>query len=236
MASVQFYGADNVIQAAENFRCPAWAIFINGRMFTKFEGTDMTQSIEALAQYLDMLEASNSAGIYTIKFFEVEDGKPIKLNEKSVCNGGSFNFKLISDEQRTERGMAIGSSMHEIRELRKEIEELKKLREEEEAAEPETLGSVLLDLVKRPDQLVQLFSLVKMATGQPISTLPSISAPAMPVSTDAEEERIQRIGNALNELENADPRLPEHLEKLAALAKTNPGQFSQIISLFDLQQ
>src|ERR1044072_4679313 len=98
--AVQFYGKDQVLYAAAKLECPAWAMFHSGnRMFTKYEGDELTESLAFLDQAIDMLNMNSNDATYTIKFFKAKEGPPIEINEKTVCNHSSFNFKTITANQ-----------------------------------------------------------------------------------------------------------------------------------------
>lgn len=240
MATVQFFGVDQVMEAAENLNCPAWAIFISRALFTKYEGSEMTESLQLLQKNLEALSRPGSTAIYTLKFFESETGKAIKLNERTVCDGGSFNFKLVEPAER--EAMLIGNSSQYgmIAEMRKEIEELKKQKAAAEALidddEPESIGTVLLDLLKKPAELAQLVNIGRAMIGMPVQNMGAIgSVPAIPAIPESKMQQVDRLEKALDTLEKSDPLLIDHLEKLAHMATTNPEQFKGTVSILDLQ-
>lgn len=236
MASVQFYGIDQVMMASRNYKCPAWGIFVNGALFSKCEGGDLSSSLAMLEQMLEMLQETNSTGIYTIKFFECPEGETIKINQKTVCDGGSFNCKLVDEQQRIGRGLAV-SGFHE---MRAEIEELKKqLAAKEEEEEEPSIGSVVVDLLKDPAQLGQLINIGRSLLGMPVQQYGAPGIGTTRIGTDAivpevvsesQEDKLTRLGNAIDTLEQSDPALVDHLEKLAKMAKENPDHFKSILS------
>lgn len=244
MAAVQFYGMENVMSAAENLECPAWGIFINRSLFTKYEGDDLTTSLQFLQKNLEALQPSGTAAIYTLKFFEQQPGSKLKITEKSVCDAGSFNFKLIEPEEREMRAIGNSSQYGVIAEMRKEMQEMRQLimemSEPIEDSEPETLGSVLLDAVKNPQQLMDLLNVGKMLLGipvqqQPVHAIGNINSAAAQQQQPQEysEETIVRLQTAVATLEKNDPKLVEHLEKLAAMSETDKGTFSFLLSMLD---
>lgn len=245
MPAIQFYGIEQVMQAAENFGCPAWSIIIEGNMFTKFEGGSMEESLNLLQEVLEALERTKSDGIYTIKFFEVGKDGTVKINAKTVCDGGSFKFKLITPEQR-EMGMGnIGSSFGMLREMQQEIKELKAqlLEKENELADAEreeNIGTVVMDLLKQPQQLAAVVGMFRQILNPSASVghIPPFAATVQPdaISVQQTEDKADRIGEAIDTLDAVDPRLTEHLEKLADLAKTDPNGFNQLLSLLDMQK
>lgn len=236
MAAVQFYGVEQVMNAAENFGCPAWAIFIEGNMFTKFEGGTMSESLTMLQQVLEALERTQSNGLYTIKFFEVPKDGTVKINAKTVCDGGSFRFKLI-DPQEVEQGrFAVGSTYNLVREMQQEIkqlrDELKDAKEElEEADKEESIGSAVINLLQQPQQLAQVVSLFRSVL---VPGAPAINGqiPQMAGMTDPQPgaQDLDRLETAIDTLQQADPQLVAHLEKLAQMAQEKPDQFQQLIN------
>lgn len=50
----------------------------------------------------------------------------------------------------------------------------------------------------------------------------------------SEEEKAQRIGTAITTLAEQDPKLLEHLEKLATIAATNPRKFKGLLQILDI--
>ena len=238
-ATVQFFGLDNVMKAAENINCSAWGIYINRAMFTKYEGASLTESLAMLQRNLEALEEAGTTGIYTLKFFEPRGKEKIKINEKTTCDGGSFNFKLIEPAEREAKLLAGSSQYGIISQMQKDIDALKKEKQDLEDAlsdEPDTIGAVVLDLIKNPAQLAQLINVGRSLVGLPaknfgaaIGALPGEAMPSdMPGQTS-----MDRLEHALDTLEKADPTLILHLEKLARLSVDNPKQFQGILSMLD---
>lgn len=233
-ASVQFYGMTSVMQAAENLNCSCWGIFINGRLFCKYEAIDINESLSMLQKNLEVLQSSNANAIYTLKFFECNNDKPVKINDRSICDAGSFNFKLIDAEEREQQGlMRIGSYNNEIAELKRELKALKE--ETEIEPEPATVGSVLLDLLKNPSEMAIAVNVFRAALGYPVQNLGAITGIRAGSNaageTINEEQRLQRLANSMDALEKNDPDLLHHLEKLAKMSNENPDNFKMLLSM-----
>jgi hypothetical protein len=275
MAAVQFYGKDQVLTAAQNMKGSAWAIFSGTSLLTKWETKDTHESASALEQWLDMLAESNTAAVYKIKFFEVPEGKEqIKINEKTLCDAGGFSFKIQEANESIVQYSQRGVVMHETNNkldkiadlLLQQQERITELEEkingtEEVEDEPETLGSVLLDAVKNPQQLMNLVNTFKAITGigmsnntqpnygasigniptaAPATTdqgMPAVTEPGanpsatMDINSPEYQQYVQRLGNAIDILEAHDPKLVEHLEKLAHMAVNNNSQFNWLIKM-----
>jgi hypothetical protein len=242
---IQYYGVDSVLEAAKNFRCAAWAIFIRSSLFMKFEDDDLNASLSFLEQALISLEPGGTDAIYTIKFFEpAEGGKALKINEKSVCTAGGFTFKLTDPVQREQRMIGYANSP-QIAEMSKRMERLEqmfeKLMTDEPEPEPETVGTVLVDALKNPEQLMNLINAGKMLLGFPVQQQPPVHAignvnsatAAQSQPQEYSEELILRLQTAVSTLEKNDPKLVEHLEKLAAMSENDKGTFSFLISMLD---
>lgn len=243
---IQYYGVDAVLEAARNFRCAAWAIFIRSSLFMKFEDNDLDASLSFLEQALLSLEPGGTDAIYTIKFFEpAENGKPLKINEKSVCTAGGFTFKLTDPAQREQQRMiGFASNNPQIAAMDKRMERLeqmfvKLMEETEREPEPETLGSVLMDALKNPQQAMDLINVGKILLGFPVQQPPVHAigninhAANQQQPQEYSEELILRLQTAVATLEKNDPKLVEHLEKLAAMSENDKGTFSFLISMLD---
>lgn len=239
MPSVQFYGVDQVITAAENYNCPAWVIFINRAMFAKYEGTDMQESIAMLDKYLEMLGSNGSTGTYLIKFFESDGNTPVKITEKSVCTGGSFYFKLNAPEEREQRFIGAAERWKgnsEISELKQEITDLKMqlqeaLTAEPEPAEQETIGSVLIDAIKNPEQLMNLINVGRVLMGLEPKIAAVGSLPAAAPGEVDQQQLLERLGAAIDTLQANDPNLVDHLETLAKMAVEQPAKFKSLLMM-----
>jgi hypothetical protein len=241
---IQYYGVDAVLEAAKNFRCAAWAIFIRSSLFMKFEDNDLNTSLSFLEQALISLEPGGTDAIYTIKFFEpAEGGKILKINEKSVCTAGGFTFKLTDPVQREQRmiGYANNPQIAAIDKRMERLEQMfEKLMTNEPEPEPETVGTVLIDALKNPEQLMNLINAGKMLLGFPIQEQPPIHAigninhaAAQTETPQYDEQLIVRLQTAVATLEKNDQKLVEHLEKLAAMSENDKGTFSFLLSMLD---
>lgn len=233
--AVQFFGIDNVVSMAEKRSCPRWAIF-NGRQFLfKFEGDSQEESSELLQKILEALEESQTDAIYTIKFYEDTSGK---IKENTPCDG-SFNFKITDPATREEKkqSMILGTTRNNERIDRMEAmmeNILQRMNEPEDDTEPEpdpqSMNGILLGFLKEPDKIVQMIGAVKQIFGgakavQAIGNIPAV------VPESSEEDK--KILQAVDLLKKHDPKLGDHLLKLAAIAQTDPGAWKFLISTLE---
>lgn len=249
MPSVQFFGQTQIMNAAEARKCPGWAIFIGRSLFMKNEEKEMTASMQLLEQALEALKESGTEAIYTIKFFEHPDRGALKIKENTVCDGGSFNFKLIEPEEREGRQVGYFASTRLLEDRVKQLEA--QLQEKDESEdEPETIGSIFIDLLKNPSDLAQLVNIGRGLLGMNVQPFQQIgnSSPIRAgqgatqgaVQETTQEsvpagDKLERLAAAIDTLEKEDPNLVDHLEKLATMAKNTPDKFRAIVSMLDLQ-
>lgn len=231
MASVQFYGVDAVMQAAQNRNCPAWAMF-QGRqfLFKSPEGSADTESLAMLEEILNSITSSEAT--YTLKFYEDLQGKKIK--ENTPCDG-SFNFKLKTEPQIDERrevyrqSNQIAAVLARLEERQTALEE--KLNEEdEEDPEPQTLGGILAGLANDPAKIIQIIEIGKslFGTNKPVNSVGELARVAG--APDIQETELK---NTIVRLRAVDPEINTHLEKLAKIAETQPALFKMLLQQLD---
>lgn len=266
-SAVQFYGIEQVMQATENRNIPAWGIWQMRQFLFKYEGNSIEESLQLLQKTLECLSESGSTATYTIKFFEQEGNKPVKIKENTPCDGGSFNFRMVDPEQRMELRNSYQLNSPSVLGTLKGIDERLKRLEEGDTGEPEeeTLMESIGNVLKDPQQLGEYIDLFQKlfkpnttpayigrinrdgqnshGSSQPGRTmdenLSNQSEPIKPTTMNQppkdETEFLTRIGNALDVIREKDPRICEHLEKLAVMATTKPAQFDLLITMLDAQ-
>jgi hypothetical protein len=241
MAAVQFYGKDTVLKAYNGYNVSVWGIF---------NGTELMQTGEGdteLSEYLDLISPAASEGAYKLRVYRsISDSD--KVTSKSEPSG-SFNFKLTEARKPAMGGTESTASMvyNKIqgvidREVSEAID--RKLNGADEEEE-ESIGSVILGYLKEPDKLIPVLQVLKglfspsTAVIQGPVRMAGTGAPAQATQKPApagptDEELTQRLSVCLETLEEADPDILEHLEKLAALSKSDPGMFQMVIKKFAL--
>lgn len=224
MAAVQFYGAGAVIKAAENRDCARWAIFSGKQFLFKYEGDDITQGLDLLTQTLNAI--SHSAATYTIKFYEGEG----KINEKTICDGGSFNFRMVDEEERASRYQTYNATSNAVLKKLEEMDQRLQAMEadDDDGEEMGGIGGIITGLLKEPEKLGALINIGKNLLGLG-PKYPAAPAAINGVPASGEE----RILAALQILQETDPKLPEHLEKLAAISQSDPGTFKMLTGMLD---
>jgi len=255
MASVQFYGVEKAIKAYEDCKIPAWGLFSGRQLLCKYQGNSMAEGAQLLEDFVDKIEESNAT--YTLKVFEQEGNKPVKIKERTECDS-SFNFKI--DEQdvyldrQEKRGYGgrvfqneLSQTLAGINERLAKIEEPEEIEEEEETFQ-ESIGKAIqqsiIGAIQNPEQPNLLMDMLKGVLGVEVpkpaighvkqaGQIAGLGTSTGNTPTTA-EDNLQRLGNAIDILELHDPKLVEHLEKLAKMATENPKKFTGLITMLDI--
>jgi len=242
-SAVQFRGRDQVLGAFENRDVDAWSMWAGSQFLFKGIG------IEKLEKIFDLMEGEQGASnaVYTIKVYEdIADEKKIKSNTQ---HDGSFNFRLNGEHMLSGTGIPSNQNWKfsdQLAQLQEEIRLLKQPPPPEEEEE-KTIGSVLMDVLSNPSKAVQWAEIIKgffSATPAAIPALPAArnipavmgntTPAATPGSNPPEtlDEKLERISAALDILGRNDPKICEHLEKLAAISTKNPVHFNWLRVFF----
>lgn len=235
MASVQFHGIDRVLEAYENRNAAGWSIWVHKQFMFRGIGED------TLRTCLETLGAGSSNAVYTLKVY---DGVTEEKNIKSKTeDDGSFNFKLNAEDQIITNGQyqRLGG-ISKLEERLGKIEEMLAADpadpEESDQEKLPTIGSLVNTFLANPSKALEVVAVVKsLFTGQqpPPGFLPPAQPAAAVGSADAPpgEISIEKLYLIIEELNNLDPKLCEHLEKLAKIGRENPGQFQMLLGMLE---
>ncbi len=249
-SSIQFRGMNEVLDAYEARAVDAWSLWQGKQFMTKgIEGESLKTFIAALCK-------AGSTAIYTLKVFE--DVTDIKQIKSSTDHDGSFNFRLFERDEESVGGGSYrspGSLSYRFEQLEERMNKFFEKVEEEDPEEEEEKNDVLgtiTGLLQDPDKLEKLINLGRSLLGspQPSYTLGNVSraggdtgqqgGPSLspsnitPEKIADPEDRLNRLGVAIDTLEKQDPLLVEHMEKLAKISTDSPRQFLQLISMLDV--
>lgn len=230
--SVQFRGKEAIMQAYRLREVDVWGIWQKNTLNMK--GDDE----EGLSQYLDMLIASGGNAIYTLKIFEdIDDPKMVK--EKTQADG-SFNFRLgsVDDTSMMPELYARTNAKNKL------FERLDAIEAKLAGAEPqEDIHDRIIGIISDPNQLMQyaeVFKFLFSNNNQPQPQLPPrMAAVGNVVPMDKQprkpptEKEMERLSVALDTLGDNDPKLIEHLEKLAKISATNKSLFTTLTNMLE---
>lgn len=226
MAGLQFIGRKDVINAVKSKGLTTWGLFQSRQFITAGDGVD------ALDQFLERLEAGGAGPTYTLKVYKDESADDV--TDKTECNG-SFNFKL--------NGAGAGSN-EDVNARLGRIEAMLAGDEdddEDDEDDENSLSGIILGYLKDPVKLVTVINGLRGQYTQPAA--PDLVPGSIGTVDDRRESqafaandidaRTQRLAIVLDRLERQDPKILEHLEKLAALAETKPELFKLLLTQLD---
>lgn len=250
----QFIGIDKAVQAYESNAMPAWALFMGkDQLLCKYQGESLEEGSQVLEQFLERIEPTST--IYTLKVYELAPTQKIKSN--TACDG-SFNFRLTEEPEKRDRYNRETRPPKPYEEtlaykMDKLIEIMQGEEEEEEIAPPkemsigDRIGTVVTNTIERalndPDEAMKWVNLFQTLTGRPTIVKPaSIGAVSTSAAGGGDTGTMlaanmasdqERLAQALQTLDEADPKLIEHLEKLADMAKNNRAMFNVLTGMLD---
>lgn len=236
MIACQLRGIDQIMSAYQNMRVDVWSVWHGKNLLTKGAGETM------LEEFLKLIALNGSNAIYTLKIYEdLTEAKQVK--EKSESSG-SLNFKLDTVDFDT-----MGGGYNEQNKLWRRLEQLEnKIDAIKEPAESKTLEGAAIGLLNDPAGLATLITAVKQLfqpaipkynygngsnyntnMGQAVGNTGQnkSSNDYLDIISDIEFER---LSNAMKDLNEKDPQIIAHLEKLAKMARENPSQFQMLIT------
>lgn len=235
MASVQFRGLADAVEAFENTGCAAWSLWQGRQFITKGIGED------ELNAFLTLLAKNElSSAVYTIAYYEGVEDKT-KINNKTPIDG-SFNFYL-SDNAVEIKGMydkrvTLGNDVQSrIAGLENKLDKVLQQFEDDGDGidEPENKLGIIGEILGHP-QLGPLCQqiLMKLATsaispGQPAE--PAKLAKVAGFGNAADNDTV--LENALSRLLKIDSKLPQRLQKLAVLAEQDLNTYNYITGMLD---
>jgi hypothetical protein len=229
--SVQFIGKEQIMQLFENKKIDVWSIFQYKQLIHKGTGED------DLNGFLDMLQAGGSNAVYTLKVYEgVTD--PLMIKEKTDCDG-SYNFKFENDRS----GPGISAYTPRNQEILNRLEAIEQrlIDDPREDNEPDTIGSVIVDVIKDPAMALQWITILQGIFGKtnqappvaPLRSIEPVQAQVIGNITDDETDKLNRLEKALDILEKNDPKIIMHLEKLAEISTKKPGVFKNLLFMLE---
>jgi hypothetical protein len=219
--SLQFVGRKATVDAVRNRGLDTWALFQGKQFITAGDGPDV------LDEFLKKLEPGGSLALYMVKVYK--GIAPDDVTDRTECNG-SFTFKLTDPDRPAGTDPAILDRLERIEGMLTGDGE-----DDEDDDEENSLMGIVMSYIKEPDKLATLIGAFRGAgPAAPVSnsftpqTIGSTSPP--PVYNEA---MAQRLGKAIDQLERADPKIIDHLEKLAALSVKNPMLFNLLLTQLD---
>lgn len=226
--SIQFRGSDQVEEAFKNSGAASFSIWQDKQFL--FKGCGDAE----LSAFLELLEQSATNAIYTVKIYEdITNKKEIKSN---TPDDGSFNFRLdgdgmeITKEQYTRVGNynELASRINGIDEKFNLI--LDKFEEEKESKPGGGLG-LIGDILSSPTLQPIISNILTSLIGGN-----GQNAPRPQIAQASHLGNVPAPGSieqSIAILKAADPKLQEHLQKLASIATNDKATFAMITAAID---
>jgi hypothetical protein len=166
-----------------------------------------------------------------LDFIDITDKIKEKIKEKTEADG-SYNFRLDGE------GMTVGGYQSQKLIWDKQNNERLKILEDKLNAEPdeddekETLGSIVMEVIRDPVKMVQYVEIIKaiFSSQKDINKEPFKQIAQMGNATPNNDDKLDRIEAALDILGRNDDKICEHLEKLADISVKSPFKFKILLS------
>ena len=230
--SIHFRNIEDTVNAVKSTGYEAWSVWEQNLLLCKGIGTDDLQ------QFLDLLSDGGTNAIYTVKYYaKIADKDDIKNN---TAHDGAFNFKMNGDGQEITQAQ-YGSIKHS-NELQNRVSGIEAKidliaealeRDTDEVEEkPNRLG-IIGEIMAHPSIAPIMPRLIESFLGalQPQQQPQRIPMPAIAsVGNIPADNELQA---AIDKLKTFDPKLSEHLTKLAIIAEQQPQTFKMILNSLD---
>lgn len=225
MTGVQIIGKDAVLSRFNKFDTDTWALYQGKQFIVGGIGEDQ------LSDWLNDLSTAGSTATYVLRMYDAE--LPPTAATGNADYVASINFKLVDSYE----GQGIHGHSVKLMQRLDAIE--KKLDAEEQGEEePGGINDVIMGWLTEPEKLGMVVGafrqLVGMGGALPPAPMQAIAGfnvakDNAPPGVD-KEQQLQILAKALDILEKADPKIVEHLDKLATLSQTDPLIFAGVIT------
>lgn len=219
---VQFKGIEAAVKAFEFKHIDTWAFFqgegAKKELFHKGEGSD------ELREFLTMLKKGGARGKYKLCVYQ--DLEPAEV--KAVTpHDGCFYFSLHTDED------YYGSNdvLTRIHSLEEKVNGTDQDDDDDDDDNPLGIVGRILEHDAIAPFAPQLIS--KLIDGIFSPKTPAIMAHQQYEQAGAVNGIPRTVESAVDRLRQKDPKLADHLHKLADIAEKNPGQFQFLLSTLE---
>lgn len=235
--SAQCFGKEKVIELFENRGLDAWSIWCGKQFLFTGIGSDELDS------QLEMILAGTNS-VYTLKVYRsITDAE--EITEKTPA-AGSFNFypreKFESPSRENGAAKTIGA-VHRLIEEKVAEKIADALDRDERPDKKQSIGDILQD----PDQIKEWIGVISLAktllSGNPqqesipmqLGNVGNVTRveEAQEVEKEYSERDQIRLTTAINILGRNDPKIIDHLEKLARMSQTNKPMFDNLIMMLN---
>lgn len=228
MTGVQLIGKDAVLSRFGKFDGDAWGLFQGKQFIVGGVGSD------ELNDWLTGFSVAESTATYTIKIFD-SDVAPT-AGTANLDYMACMTFKLVD----TYEGYGIAGHTTKLMDRIAGLEKKVKEYEEGDGEGGNDLNDIIMGWFSDPQKLGQVAGAIRQLMGGPgappaipLQTVSGVRGEEQPPSDQDREAEVKKLAGALDTLEKRDPRLVEHLVKLAKLSETDPLIFQGVLSKLD---
>jgi hypothetical protein len=246
--TVAFRGAGQVVDAYKANDIAPWAIVtglgkVQDVMFA-YEEDDIEGGAVMLEQCLKRMKAGSSSASYSLRTYKLKGVQEIESNT-AWCR--SFPFKLYNEEEEDYSPFEAGRRHYrqeadeKIQALQEQIDLMKKQQEEQEEEDdkPEGIAGVVHGLLNDPTMkpiIMQAIAgivskIIPMPMGMPAKVAGVGNGTTDALQSVLETGQPEKVQKAINILCSQDPKLGDHLLKLADISLRNPGQFNMLLGM-----
>lgn len=194
--------------------------------FAFFRGKELVvsgNSRDDLERWCDRFAMTGGDTLYKFRLYEEGVGQ-VKAATEYVCS-----FEVGFSHPGAVGGM--GSVGMEILGRLEKLE--KNMGGEGKQDTVERLGDAILGWFEEPNKLMEAVGAFKALTsGQPMAAVAGVAEPSRIITPD-NEAKVVRLAAILDKLEQHDPMIVEHLQKLLSIAEKQPGTFKTLLGMLE---
>lgn len=222
MSGVQFIGKKAILDCYQDMDLEQFAFFQGKELIVSGSG------VAELEKWCDRFSMAGSAATYKFRLYEDLGDEKIKPTTEYVCS-----FEVKFSDPYGGNGV-VGGWGHDL------LGRMEKLEKKVDGGDSDG-GNRIMDAVmgwfEEPSKLQEAVGALKMivgmgqATPQP-AAIAGMVEPSRIITPDQEANAV-RLSNALDTIEKHDPRIVQHMEKLAAIAVKKPETFTMLLGMLD---
>jgi hypothetical protein len=261
--AVQFIGVDAVIKAFEYKKTPAWSIFQGRALLHKHEGKDLDESADTLQEFLQMISNGSTAiytlKVYeSVEKITEKTGCDGSFNFRLVNEDTRQRTNEYFENGRSkllERLEAIEEKLNEDdepEEPQSALGQLGNILLADPSKLPQLVSSLLstLSLIlpgakqqAPPPQMQPVYIPQQQQVPQTVYPIANdYNIPAAAIRNIEENKTTFQVNGAgesdpllqaIETLKRNDPKIAEHLGKLANMSETNKETFNYLLSILD---
>lgn len=223
MAGVQLIGKGAVLETFDDMELEDFAFFQGKELIVAGAGRD------ELEKWCDRFTASGSGATVKFRLYDaVNEGDRVRTASDYVC---SFEVKFSDPYQGA--GIMGGWGNQFMARIEKLEKKMDGTGDKEETV-MDRIGDAVMGMLEEPEKLGQFLGAIRgFMSGTPVAAIGNVQEHPGRIITPDESHRVDRLAKALDDLEKADPKIVDHLEKLATIGRTQPATFKTLLGMLE---